>query len=157
MGFLTRIFSRRPKVKLAKREVPKIAETIRQRIQIDRDGNRLEVLHPGEGPDREHVERVLSLIDRAHRGEPVRMRIDREKGEGMRALSIRSENSNLVYSDDKGSLELMAKGGEKTLTAKNPKGETVFSGPVATPEQRKAMPADLRERLEKLESMLAGR
>jgi hypothetical protein len=59
----------------------------------------------------------------------------------------------MVFSDDQGSLDLTIKDGKKTLVAKNAKGEQLFSGPVTTPEERKALPADVRERLEKLEGM----
>ena len=40
--------------------------------------------------------------------------------------------------------------GKKQLTAKDPQGRLLFSGPVETEEDRDKMPADLRERFEKL-------
>jgi hypothetical protein len=58
-----------------------------------------------------------------------------------------------VFSDDDGALELVTKDGAKSLIVKNDKGEQIFSGPVTTPEERQAMPAPMRERLEKLEGM----
>jgi serine protease Do len=81
------------------------------------------------------------------------MRIEHRDGPGMRAVSINTANSNLVYSDEKGALELTFKDGKKTLVAKDPKGVQQFSGPVTTDDERKAMPPDIRERLEKLEAM----
>ena len=59
----------------------------------------------------------------------------------------------MVFSDDEGSLELTSKDGAKTLVAKDAKGESLFAGPVTTPEERAALPASVRERLEKLEGM----
>ena len=41
----------------------------------------------------------------------------------------------------------------KSLVAKDAKGESLFSGPVNTPEERKALPPEVRARLEKLEGM----
>ena len=43
--------------------------------------------------------------------------------------------------------------GAKTLVAKNAQGDQVFSGPATPPEERKAIPPDVREQLEKLEGM----
>jgi hypothetical protein len=37
--------------------------------------------------------------------------------------------------------------------AKDPQGGQIFAAPVTTPEERHALPAGLRERLEKLEDM----
>jgi hypothetical protein len=41
--------------------------------------------------------------------------------------------------------------GKKLLTAKDPQGKLLFSGPVETKEDRDKMPADVRERYEKLQ------
>jgi hypothetical protein len=99
------------------------------------------------------MNRVLSLIDRAHAREPVSIRIERNDGPGFRSMSVNTGNSNMVFSDDEGSLELITNDGKKSLVAKNAKGEPVFSGGVTTPEERRAMPPAVRERLEKLEGM----
>jgi hypothetical protein len=107
----------------------------------DRDGERAEVDH------------LLSMMQRTPNGDPVRIQIDRHAAPGFRAMAVHTGNSNLVFSDDDGSLELTMKDGSKTLVAKNAKGEQLFSGAVNTPEERKAMPAEVRARLEKLEDM----
>jgi serine protease Do len=109
---------------------------------------------------REDVDHVLDLLGRA-RGpnvafsteSPTRVRIEQRGSDGLRAVAVNTANSNLVFTDDEGSLELTMKDGKKTLVAKNPKGEGVFSGPVTTPEERKALPESVRGRLEKLEGM----
>ncbi len=118
------------------------------------------------GPDgvegRQDWDRVLSLLQRARPapdGPPgsvppgARIRIDHGSGPGVRAMSINTGNSNLIFSDNDGSLELTLKDGAKALVAKDPKGAELFSGPVSTPEERKALPEGVRERLEKLEGM----
>ncbi len=68
-------------------------------------------------------------------------------------MRVNPENSNMVFSDEKGSLELTIKDGKKNLVAKSAKGEQVFAGPIDTPEQRKVLPPEISERLEKLENM----
>jgi hypothetical protein len=106
---------------------------------------------------REDMDRVLSLMDHGEADGPgqatFNVQIDRKGGPGMRHTSVNTSNSNMVFSDEQGSLDLTIKDGKKTLVAKNAKGEPVFSGPVTTPEERKAMPADVRARLDKLEDM----
>jgi hypothetical protein len=41
--------------------------------------------------------------------------------------------------------------GKKLLTAKDPQGKLLFSGPVETKEDLDKMPAEIRERYEKLQ------
>lgn len=106
-----------------------------------------------EGERREDVDRVLSLIRPGPDGEPMRIQIDRQGGPGFRAISVNTANSNLSYSDEEGSLEITTKEGNKSVVAKDAKGEQVFAGPANTPEERKAMPETVRRRLEKLEGM----
>lgn len=140
-------------VKLVKHDVPKFGEMMRGMPHMipfpqHRTGGAVGMV---EG--REDMDNVLSLMERAHSGEPLRMRIEHGQGPGMRAVSVNTGNSNLVYSDEKGSMELTFKDGKKTLIAKDPKGTQQFAGPVTSDDERKAMPADVRERLEKLEAM----
>ena len=143
------------KVKLGKTEAAKMAGVFEWNVQPFR------AFTPGvpfefaaePGGEREDVDRVLSMIRRTPNGDPVRIQIDPHKGPGFRAMALHTGNSNMVYSDDDGSLELTAKDGVKSLVAKDAKGESVFSGLVNTPEERKAMPAEVRARLEKLEGM----
>jgi serine protease Do len=115
------------------------------------------------GAGREDVNRVLKLLEgqpreirpgngpgpqpRAIRTEPPR------DGPGFRATNINTSNSNMVFTDDQGALELTIKDGKKTLIAKNPKGEQIYSGPVNTPEERNALPREVRDRLNKIEGM----
>jgi hypothetical protein len=77
-------------------------------------------------------------------------------GEGhpgeMRISRIEHKDAVMFFEDGTGRLEVSRKDGKKFLTARNDKNEVVFSGPVDTPEQRKAMPKEVRERLEKMES-----
>src|SRR5262249_30227101 len=51
----------------------------------------------------------------------------------------------------KGELKLANVGGRKLLTVKDPKGKLLFNGPVETKEDLDKMPADIRERYNRLE------
>ena len=147
------------KVKLVMREVPKLGglfpEGGAHGFMFGPDGafRSFEIPVGAPGENREEVNRVLSLIRPGHENNPVRIQIDRKPGPGYRATTINTANSNLVFKDERGSLELTMTDGSKTLVAKNAQGEQVFSGPVNTPDERKAMPADVRERLEHVENM----
>lgn len=154
------------KVTLGEHEVPKLSAALNLGVQGFAVGPLAGAAQPfefrahGAEGGREETDQVLSLIERAREARgpagqqgPVRIQIDRPGGPGFRAMSINTANSNLVFSDDAGSLELTQKDGVKTLVAKDAKGAELFSGPVTTPEERKALPDAVRARLEKLESM----
>jgi hypothetical protein len=59
--------------------------------------------------------------------------------------------AQIVFSDDKGELRIETVDGKKVLTAKDPKGLLLFSGPVESPEEINKMPADVRQRFEQLQ------
>lgn len=105
--------------------------------------------------DREEVNRVLALIDAANAPGQRRIEFSRTTGPGDRNISVtvNTGNSRILSDDDEGSLELVIKDGQKELVAKDKAGKQVFAGPVNTPEERKAVPAEVRARLEKLEAM----
>ena len=76
--------------------------------------------------------------------------LSRDNG-GLRATKIDLGNAQIVFSDDKGELKLENVDGKKLLTIKDPQGKLIFSGPVETQEDLDKLPADVRERYEKLE------
>jgi PDZ domain len=69
----------------------------------------------------------------------------------LKATRIDLGNAQIVFSDDKGEMKLENVEGKKLLTAKDPQGKLLFSGPVETKEDQDKMPADVRERYEKLQ------
>jgi len=69
----------------------------------------------------------------------------------LKATRIDLGNAQIVFSDDKGEMKVENVDGKKLLTAKDPQGKLLFSGPVETKEDRDKMPADVRERFEKLQ------
>src|SRR5882724_3254595 len=100
---------------------------------------------------KQEADRILSLI-----GTDVSAgtRTIHATGEGGRNVTIiNTRDGNIMLNDGEGMLKLSTENGKRTLLAKNLKGETFFSGAVTTPEERKALPPELRERLEKLENM----
>jgi serine protease Do len=69
----------------------------------------------------------------------------------LKATRIDLGKAQIVFSDDKGEMKLENVDGKKILTAKDAQGKLLFSGPVETKEDRDKMPADVRERYEKLQ------
>lgn len=146
------------KVKLVKREVPKLGASFEERLPFGGGiagqalpGVRWEGAVPAE--KREQVNSVLQLMRPVPALDPARISIERRGGLGFKATSIDTANSKLLYTDDQGTLELTTVEGKKSLVAKDAKGAEVFSGPISTPDERNAMPPAVRERLEKLEGM----
>lgn len=140
------------KVKLTKHEAPKLALA-----EPDGDSEMFDVLadRPGmeTGMPPEEMHRVLSLLD--HRGGRLMppARVATGPMAGVHGFAVNPGNSNMVFSDESGTLELTLKDGKKTLVAKNAKGEQLYSGAIDTPEQRAALPKDVSTRLEKIEGM----
>lgn len=58
--------------------------------------------------------------------------------------------AQIVFSDEKGEMKLENVDGKKLLTAKDPQGKLLFSGPVETKEDLDKVPAEIRQRYEKL-------
>src|SRR5438094_4430796 len=76
--------------------------------------------------------------------------LSRDNG-ALKATNIDLGNAQIVFSDDKGELKLENVDGKKLLTVKDPQGKLVFSGPVETQEDFDKLPADIRDRYEKLQ------
>ncbi|PTY05543.1 hypothetical protein DB347_14295 [Opitutaceae bacterium EW11] len=134
------------KVKLTKRELPQaffrtFPHPINQRFFRGR-------MVPGEGD-----QLLRNLAPAAgERGQSIR--IIRKGSTGVaEATAVAPENSQLMFSDDEGSFAVSMKDGVKNLVAKNAKGETIFDGPVSTPEQIEALPKPVRERFEQMEKL----
>lgn len=70
---------------------------------------------------------------------------------GMHSTRIDLNKAQVVFSDDKGELRLDNNDGKKILTAKDPQGRLLFSGPVETKEDIDKIPADVRDRFNKLQ------
>ena len=67
-----------------------------------------------------------------------------------------TSSAKVALKDQNGEIEVRSENGKRTLTAKNPKGDTVFDGPIDTEEQRKGVPAEFRKMLEQVEVRSRG-
>jgi hypothetical protein len=88
--------------------------------------------------------------DDAHRAAD-QLRIFFEDDGAAKASKIDLGKAQIVFSDDKGELKLANVDGRKLLTVKDPQGKLLFSGPVETKEDLDKMPADVRERYDRLQ------
>lgn len=79
---------------------------------------------------------------------PGRGAQDREAG---RTVTRNTASAKALMKDESGEIEVTATDGRRHLIAKNAKGETVFDGPIDTPEQIKALPEDIRKKVERIE------
>lgn len=142
------------KVKLGQHEVPKVALMFNRTGPGGMGGGNMQWFgsEPGTAA-REEVDRVLGMMDLTKDGPPALVRHNQIGGDRMVSITVDTNDSNMNYSDDKGSLEVKTKDGKKELTAKNEKGDVVFTGPINTPEERKALPPEVAERLGKIENM----
>jgi len=68
----------------------------------------------------------------------------------LKATKIDLGKAQIVFSDGKGEMKLENVNGKKLLTAKDPQGKLLFSGPVETKEDLDKAPADVRDRYERL-------
>jgi serine protease Do len=68
----------------------------------------------------------------------------------LKATKIDLGKAQIVFRDGKGEMKLENVNGKKLLTVKDPQGKLLFSGPVETKEDLDKVPADVRERYERL-------
>ncbi len=59
--------------------------------------------------------------------------------------------AHVLLKDESGTIEVSAKDDSRTLTLKDAEGKVIFTGPVDTQEQRKAVPENVREKLDKIQ------
>src|SRR6266700_159357 len=69
----------------------------------------------------------------------------------LKATKIDLGKAQIVFCDGKGEMKLENLNGKKLLTAKDPHGKLLFSGVVETREDLDKVPADVRERYERLQ------
>jgi hypothetical protein len=150
------------KIKLAKHDMPKMSFDLVQPGDIStpfnsvlgQNGFVFRSADPGVvvNPNDE-ANRILGMINGGVALPGMQRMNIVNPGEGERSINVtvNTGNSHVVLDDDQGSLDLTIAEGKKSLVAKDKSGKELFSGPIDTPEQRKALPEDVRGRLEKLE------
>ena len=96
-------------------------------------------------------EEVMRARDEARRASgQIKITKNGENG-GLNTTKIDIDKAQIVFSDDKGELRVEKIDGKKVLTAKDPQGRLLFSGPVETKEDLDKVPAEVRQRYEKLQ------
>ena len=98
---------------------------------------------------RDEARRVRDEARRAAGNGNVTITTDQDGG--LKNTKIDIGKAQIVYSDDKGELRVEKVDGKKVLTAKDPQGLLLFSGPVETKEELDKVPAEVRQRYEKLQ------
>jgi len=96
---------------------------------------------------REQTRRAVEETRRA----AGRWNITTNEDGGLKTTKIDIGKAQIVFSDDKGEMKLETVDGKKLLTAKDPQGKLLFSGPVETKEDLDKIPADVRQRYDKLQ------
>jgi serine protease Do len=88
--------------------------------------------------------------DEARRSAREMRVFSRDKG-AMKATTIDLGKATIMFTDEKGEMKIETVSGKKILTAKDPQGRLLFSGPVDTKEDLDKVPAEVRQRYDKLE------
>ena len=68
-----------------------------------------------------------------------------------KSTTIDLGKAQIVCTDPQGELKIESVNGKKILTAKDPQGRLLFSGPIDSKEELDKVPADVRQRYDKLE------
>ena len=110
-------------------------------------GERKGMIHDAVMKAHEEVARAREEARRAR----DQIKITTARDSGLNTTKIDIGKAQIVFSDDKGELRIETLEGKKILTAKDPQGLLLFSGPVETKEDLEKIPAEVRERYEKLQ------
>src|SRR6266566_1532402 len=157
-------------VKLAKKEVPRRRAFMDQMRHMNHDWNfdsgdigdlkeQMSELKEQLGDEQRGMihDAVVRARDEAQRAaDEVRRNVQRirtvtHNNGGLQRTTIDLNKAQIVLSDDKGELRIENKEGKKFLTAKDPQGKLLFSGPVDTKEDLDKLPAEVRQRYDKLQ------
>jgi PDZ domain len=98
--------------------------------------------------NREEAQRAR---DEARRSSREMRLFSSDKGT-MKSTTIDLGKATIVFTDDKGELKIETVNGKKILTAKDPQGRLLFSGPVDSQEELDKVPVEVRQRYDQLEN-----
>jgi len=70
------------------------------------------------------------------------------------SFSKQTSQSQVMITDEEGTLEWTEKNGQKSLRATDPYGKVLFDGPIDNAGERKALSGNLKSRLERLEKQI---
>jgi hypothetical protein len=71
--------------------------------------------------------------------------------EDIQSFSSQSNKSQMMVTDDEGTLEWSEENGKKSLRVTDPVGKILFDGPIDSEEERESLPPSVARRLEKME------
>ena len=100
---------------------------------------------------REEALRVAERAREEARRGAGQISLTRKIDNGMQTTKIDIGKAQIVFSDDKGELRVENRDGKNILTAKDPQGRLLFSGPVETEEERNKVPPEVRQRFDTLQ------
>ena len=100
----------------------------------------------------EEVGRMFDAL-RVEHGEKARAFSWHTRGDGPVVRMLNVAAGNVVFSDERGVVELQSDEAGQHLLVKDAKGAVLFDGPVTTEEQRAALSETVKARLEKVESI----
>src|SRR6267378_5429409 len=105
------------------------------------------MIHDAVARARDEAQRAADEVRR----NAQRIRTITRNNGALQRTTIDLNKAQIVLSDDKGELRIENKEGKKLLTAKDTQGKLLFSGPVETKEDLDKVPAEVRQRYEKLQ------
>jgi hypothetical protein len=135
-------------IKLGRHEAPRISDWGGPGSEMFNDRDREHV--------REDMDKVLSLMNGPAPWPPAPGAPPAPEPPSppkMSEVSVDMANSNIVYTDNKGSLTLTIKDGSRTLVAVDAHGKQLFSGPINSPEDFKELPPEVRDWLKGLHGL----
>ncbi len=132
----------------AREQAQQATEQAREQVRQAREQVREEAQRAREEAQRAREE-ALRVRDESNRSGKIS--ITSSKDGAWAHTQIDLSKAQIVFSDDKGELRLDHNDGKKILTAKDPQGRLLFSGPVESPDDLAKVPAEVRDRYNKLE------
>lgn len=147
------------KVKLSQRMLPPVSATpaltrpLGQRPIPTSSGTL--TFQRGFGP----AERIKGALPREEVGRSLTMSLGPVMGVDPTAAGVpmirmlNAGRGDFMFSDGQGTLQLTMDDGRKHLVVRDPAGAVTFEGPAGTPDERAALPAEVRARLEAFEGI----
>lgn len=134
-------------VKEARREAMQASrEARREALQASREARREALRESGEAR-----REALRAADEARRTARKFQVLSSSDNGAVKTTTIDMSKAQIVCTDPSGEMKIENVNGKKILTAKDPQGRLLFSGPIDSKEELDKVPADVRQRYDKLE------
>src|SRR5688572_1183482 len=139
----------RETVRTAQREAARAREEARQRAREEVQRVREQAQRTREEAQRHREEAQRAREDARRSSREMRV-FSSDKGT-MRSTTIDLGKATILFTDAQGEMKIENVSGKKILTAKDPQGRLLFSGPVDSQEEIDKLPPEVRQRYDKLE------